>query len=97
MSMVKCPKCGQSFDKEKVECLHFGTRYYHLSCCSETQIYQNEIHKYVMNLWGDKYTYLKINGQIMSFISSGKFTAEGIYKTLVYFFHTLFKNFRKGL
>lgn len=39
-----------------------------------------------MNLWGDKYVYFKINAQITSFISSGKFTAEGIYKSLVYFF-----------
>ena len=52
MSIVKCPKCGQSFDKEKVECLHLGTRYYHLSCCSEDFIYTEKIFEYTKSLWG---------------------------------------------
>ena len=57
--MVKCPKCGQSFDKEKVECLHFGTRYYHLSCCSEDFIYTEKIFDYIISFENDKKIMLK--------------------------------------
>ena len=64
--MVKCPICGQSFDNKKVECLHLGTRYYHLSCCSEDLIYTEKIFEYTKSLWG-AVSRPKIRKQIYSF------------------------------
>ena len=85
MSIVKCPKCGQSFDKEKVECLHFGTRYYHLSCCSEDFIFTERIFEYTKTLWG-MVSRPKITKQIDSFKKEHGYTAKQIYDDLVYFF-----------
>ena len=85
MSMVKSPKCGQSFDKEKVECLHFGTRYYHLSCCSEDFIYTEKIFDYTKSLWG-AVSKPKITKQIESFKKEYNYTIKQIYEDLVYFF-----------
>ena len=85
MSMVKCPKCGQSFDKEKVECLHFGTRYYHLSCCSEEFIYTEKIFEYTKGLWG-AVSKVKIAKQIETFKKEYSYTVKQIYDDLFYFF-----------
>lgn len=85
MSIVKCPKCGQSFDKEKVECLHLGTRYYHLSCCSEDFIYTEKIFEYTKSLWG-AVSRPKITKQIESFKKEHAYTVKQIYDDLVYFF-----------
>ena len=85
MSIVKCPKCGQSFDKEKVECLHLGTRYYHLSCCSEDFIYAEKIFEYTKSLWG-AVSKPKITKQIEAFKKEHGYTVKQIYDDLVYFF-----------
>lgn len=86
MSIVKCPICGQSFDREKVECLHFGTRYYHLSCCSEDFIYTEKIFEFTKSLW-DVISKPKITKQIITFKKDYGYTTQQIYEDLIYFFN----------
>jgi hypothetical protein len=85
MNTVKCPVCGLYFDKTTTKHIHMGNRYYHLCCCGEDQIYKHKIFKLLEELWG-KYTYLKINNQIIKFNKEFNYSIKEIYEDLYFFF-----------
>lgn len=85
MAAVKCPICGQTFSREKVEYVHLGNRYYHLSCCSNEFLYTEKIINFTKQLWGTV-SRPKIVKQINNFVKNNNYTYKEIYNDLLYFF-----------
>lgn len=82
LAPVKCPYCGQSFQREDTEFIQLGRRYAHKECFEKV----NQIHKYMEHILGVNYSYTKIESQIKNFVLKEGMTADAIYKTLIYWY-----------
>lgn len=79
---VKCPYCGQSFQREDTDFIQLGRRYAHKKCAEKS----NEIHQYMQHILGINYSYTKIESQIKNFVLKEGMTVDSIYKTLIYWY-----------
>jgi hypothetical protein len=82
LSPVKCPYCGQSFQREDTDFVQLGRRYAHAECVEEV----NQIHEYMKKVLGGSYSYTKIESQIKNFATKEGMTLDAIYKTLIYWY-----------
>lgn len=88
MSYVKCPTCGQTFNRDKEENIMIGRRYYHVRCCTEDIIYREKIYIFLESVWGSCLRN-KINAQINEFNQTDKITTKQVYDDLYYFYEIL--------
>ena len=79
---VKCPYCGQSFQRENTEFIQLGRRYAHKECADIV----NKIHEYMQYKLGEGYSKTKVETQIKNFVSKEGMTIDAIYKTLIYWY-----------
>ena len=79
---VKCPYCGQSFQREDVEYVQLGRRYAHKACYDTDR----QIHDLMQHVLGMNYMESKIESQIKNFVAKDGILVDSIYKTLVYWY-----------
>lgn len=79
---VKCPYCGQSFQREDTEFIQLGRRYAHKKCVNIIE----QIHEYMRHILGIEYSYSKIDSQIKLFTTKEGMSVDSIYKTLIYWY-----------
>lgn len=79
---VKCPYCGQSFQREDTEFIQLGRRYAHKECFDIV----NQIHEYMQHKLGEQYSKTKVESQIKNFVSKEGMSINAIYKTLIYWY-----------
>ena len=96
--IMKCKVCGESFDRDKIACIHVGNRYAHIECAQKAGLKGELIEppqkdpdlialeEYVMKLFNSTYVIPNIRKQINKFHDEYKFTYKGILQSLVYFF-----------
>jgi len=88
---VKCPICGERFDKNKVENVYDENkrRYFHKNCY---KIYKEEINsreelkQYILKMFDYKGLGPKVNSQLKKYTTELNFTYDGILKALKYFY-----------
>lgn len=85
MANVKCPICGKTFDRSKVEYVHLNGRYYHRTCCSDDFIYQEKMYDYLKKIWGIC-SKPKILKQVQNIQKEYGYTIKEIYGDLKYFY-----------
>ena len=92
---VKCSICGETFNRDKVECVATSSRRYaHKSCydkqqglLSEEELYKEKIFDYVRNLFKSNFNKTRIEYQLNKMMKENiDFTYSGIFKTLVYWY-----------
>ena len=83
--IMKCKVCGESFDRDKITCIHVGNRYAHVECAQKAELKGELIEppqkdpdlialeEYVMKLFNQTH-------------DEYKFTYKGILQSLIYFF-----------
>lgn len=82
---VKCPYCGQSFQRENTEFVQIGRRYAHKECVDNVE----KIHQFMEHILGMGYSRTKVESQIKNFVSKEGMTIDAIYKTLIYWYEIL--------
>lgn len=85
---VKCPVCGQLFQREETEYVQFKQRYYHKECyetLSKNEVIKEQIHTLMREVLGDEYNKARISQQINQFGKEG-ISVNDIYKTLTYWY-----------
>ena len=92
---VICSKCGQRFDRDKIQAVKSGARRYaHYSCYPEGEIVPLpqrdpdlvQLEEYIQKLLGDTYNKARVNKQIKDFVEEYNYSYTGILKSLVYFY-----------
>lgn len=91
--LVKCPICGQSFDRDLEPFEQIGRRYYHKKCCeSSSASYVQELkakedfYQYIKQLYGPEYNFIAISKQAEKYINQYQFTYSGMLKSLKWFY-----------
>ena len=82
LAPVKCPYCGQSFQRENTEFVQLGRRYAHKECADIVK----QIHDYMQHKLGEGYSKTKVESQIKNFVSKEGMSIDAIYKTLIYWY-----------
>lgn len=82
LAPVKCPYCGQSFQRENTEFVQIGRRYAHKNCADSVE----QIHQLMQHILGEGYSKTKVESQIKNFVSKEGMTIDSIYKTLIYWY-----------
>jgi hypothetical protein len=82
LAPVKCPYCGQSFQRETTEFVQLGRRYAHKECVDMVK----QIHDYMQHKLGEGYSKTKVETQIKNFVSKEGMSIDSIYKTLIYWY-----------
>lgn len=83
---VKCPACGQSFDRDVMESVAYGGRFYHKQCYKMAVEDKDKLYAYLRELFGQNLNMALVNKQIKGFIEDQGYTYSGIMGTLVYAF-----------
>lgn len=95
--VVKCPKCGESFDTNIVQAVRVGARRYgHASCYPDSKDFVPlatstedpdlvKLKDYISQKYGDKARWPLINKQIKDYLAKG-YSLSGILKSLVWFY-----------
>ena len=86
---VKCYYCGETFDRDKVECIQIPNtrRYAHKNCqASPERKDQIQLEEYIKKLFKMDYVHPNVQKQINEYVSQKGFSYSGIYKTLFYYF-----------
>ena len=93
--IVKCLKCGQSFDRDKIACVQVGRRYAHETCpqsnnsdpaAIQREADKNFFYSYVKKIYGKNYNYHLINQQAESYIQQYGYTWGGMAWALHWFY-----------
>lgn len=96
--MVKCPKCGKTFDTNTEQAVKVSARRYgHASCypdikdfvsMTESQVDPDltKLKDYIKKKYGNNANYALINRQIKQFQKEHQYSLSGILKSLVYFY-----------
>lgn len=97
--MVKCPKCGKTFDTNTEQAVKVSARRYgHASCYpentdfvpmekkSQEQEELEDLKKYVSDLLKDKYSPARTNRQIKEYKEKYGYTYTGMKKALIWFY-----------
>ena len=97
--LVKCPKCGVTFDANKIQAVKVGARRYgHASCYPDIKEFVPlEVPKeedkdlialkdYIKKMYGEKANWILINKQIKDFQKEYSYSLSGMLKSLVWFY-----------
>lgn len=91
-ALVKCPVCGEMFDRNSIPNIKIGRRYFHTKCHEEreknlTQEDRDEIalYEYVKQLYGKNYNYILVKKQVESFHKAG-YSYHGMRLSLKWFY-----------
>lgn len=104
MSKVKCLYCGQFFNWEQEPYIKVGRRYAHAACSKpkkEKVVEEEHLDSYhqIMDFMRDHFgadaNYPLIQKQLKTFLEQ-KYTYNGIYKSLVYYYDVLKSSTEKG-
>ena len=90
---VVCPYCNIRYNRDKIENVPVGRRYYHTDCYKKYQEKKGQeekdqqiLEQYIKELLSiDKIT-PKVKKQIKEYIEINHYTYSGIYKSLVWFY-----------
>lgn len=97
---VKCPICGQTFNRDVEECVPYGARRYAHKSCSEEgpppqpkvkkKVVKNpdeeELKEYIKKLFNLNYVPPRAQKQINQYVKEYNFTYSGMRKCLYYFY-----------
>ena len=93
---VKCPICGQTFNRDIVEYVPYGARRYAHKSCSEGKEPpkkvekkpndETELNEYIKKLFGLSYVPPRAQKQIKQYVKEYNYTYSGIRKCLYYFY-----------
>lgn len=89
MGRVKCPICGQTFNRDKEPNVYYKKRYYHPQCYNtieKDEKDRNDLINYICKIYNYKGPGPVINKQIKTFHDELGYTYSGILKCLVYFY-----------
>jgi len=96
--IVKCPKCGKSFDTNIEQAVKVSARRYgHATCYPDIKDFVplaatqedpdlTKLKKYIEQLFGKNANWAQINRQIKIYITDNNYSYSGILKSLVYFY-----------
>ena len=96
--IVKCPKCGKSFDTNIEQAVKVSARRYgHATCYPDIKDFVplaapqedpdlTKLKEYIGQLFGKNANWAQINRQIKIYITDNHYSYSGILKSLVYFY-----------
>lgn len=93
--IVKCVKCGQQFDRDKIQAIQIGRRYAHLNCenaiIQQTEIDKetqdlNNLRDCIQDIFGKDARWSLIMEQIKKYKEEKNYTYTGMMKSLIYFY-----------
>lgn len=104
---VKCPKCGETFDRDIIQAVRInGRRYGHAKCYPDNNNFvplvekkiseEQKIKNYAKSILKEQYVATKVNKQIKDFLAEG-YTASGILKTLIYWYEIKHNDISKAM
>ena len=104
---VKCPKCGETFDRDIIQAVRInGRRYGHAKCYPDNNNFvplvekkiseEQKIKNYAKSILKEQYVAARINKQIKDFLAEG-YTASGILKTLIYWYEIKHNDISKAM
>ena len=104
---VKCPKCGETFDRDIVQAVRInGRRYGHAKCYPDNNNFvplvekkiseEQKIKNYAKSILKEQYVAARVNKQIKDFLAEG-YTASGILKTLIYWYEIKHNDISKAM
>lgn len=89
MHKVKCFFCGQTFDRDKIDCVQVSSRRYaHSECYKNKEQYMTDeqrLHEYLKKLFHVDKLNPRVFIQIKDFVDKGM-TYDSIQKTMQYFY-----------
>lgn len=104
---VKCPKCGETFDRDIIQAVKVnGKRYGHAKCYPDNNNFvplvekkiseEQKIKNYAKSILKEQYVAARVNKQIKDFLAEG-YTASGILKTLIYWYEIKHNDISKAM
>ena len=104
---VKCPKCGETFDRDIIQAVRInGRRYGHAKCYPDNNNFvplvekkiseEQKIKNYAKSILKEQYVAARVNKQIKDFLAEG-YTASGILKTLIYWYEIKHNDISKAI
>ena len=104
---VKCPKCGETFDRDIIQAVKInGRRYGHAKCYPDNNNFvplvekkiseEQKIKNYAKSILKEQYVAARVNKQIKDFLAEG-YTASGILKTLIYWYEIKHNDISKAM
>ena len=104
---VKCPKCGETFDRDIIQAVRInGRRYGHAKCYPDNNNFvplvekkiseEQKITNYAKSILKEQYVAARVNKQIKDFLAEG-YTASGILKTLIYWYEIKHNDISKAM
>lgn len=104
---VKCPKCGETFDRDIIQAVKInGRRYGHAKCYPDNNNFvplvekkiseEQKIKNYAKSILKEQYVAARVNKQIKDFLTEG-YTASGILKTLIYWYEIKHNDVSKAM
>lgn len=104
---VKCPKCGETFDRDIIQSVKInGRRYGHADCYPDNKNFiplvekkiseEQKIKNYVKSILKEQYVAARVNKQIKEYLAEG-YTASGILKTLIYWYEIKHNDVSKAM
>ena len=104
---VKCPKCGETFDRDIIQAVRInGRRYGHAKCYPDNNNFvplvekkiseEQKIKNYAKSILKEQYVAARVNKQIKDFLAEGS-TASGILKTLIYWYEIKHNDISKAM
>ena len=104
---VKCPKCGETFDRDIIQAVRInGRRYGHAKCYPDNNNFvplvekkiseEQKIKNYAKSILKEQYVAARVNKQIKDFLAEG-YTASGILKTLIYWYEIKHNDVSKAM
>lgn len=104
---VKCPKCGETFDRDIIQAVKInGRRYGHAKCYPDNNNFvplvekkiseEQKIKNYAKSILKEQYVAARVNKQIKDFLAEG-YTASGILKTLIYWYEIKHNDVSKAM
>lgn len=96
---VKCPQCGQYFDRSSEPAVEHKNRWYHQKCFDafwEVESARLELIDFILRLFKIKAPGPKIYAQINRYLDQSGFTYRGILQALQYFYEVLGKSTEKS-
>jgi len=90
---VKCPGCGETFDRDKVPFEHLKNRYWHKECYlnsiknkSAEDTASVLLNEYICKLFETDYVGARVQKQIKDMVVNYKYSYSGILGTLKYWY-----------
>ena len=89
IAKVKCPHCGQFFDRTTEECVYYKRRYYHKSCYEEAipqeELDKDSLFEYVKQVYNAERVSPAVYTQAKRFHENAGYSYSGMEKAFRYF------------